>query len=478
MKNIDLFNTAGKNIEFPKLLREIQEYMPNAYSNVMANDDTTKNSFEIKSRIIKYLKDFKYCVDGFTLDELVNKLYNEMAEFSFLTPYLNFTIKDVEGIEIDSWDSVKIKYIGGIWKRSKEHFLSPQHAYDIMKRLLGKSGITMDDAKPLARGHLDEKIRITVIGGGGILDKNVGVAASIRFVNPSDLTAANIIKFGTLTPEMLDFLCTSYRYGISMMLAGETDAGKTTLMSIIMSNAVPPEKKLITIEYGTREFNLTRRDEYDNIVNSVVHLVTKESTNPDSSITQQMELEHAMTMNPDYLCMAEVKGSEAFETIEAALTGHPVIGTTHTGCCRDIPDRLVQLASYKGSNLKDDTLYKLTIKAFPILFYAQKCEDGVRRVTEICECRIENGKSLFKTLWEYRTAENKIIDGKTIVNGYFKKVGTISESLQAKLRRKGIPEKKLQEFLNIGGGKSEAHRINSIPNHGSRDTNSSKTLAI
>jgi len=41
--------------------------------------------------------------------------------------------------------------------------------------------------------------------------------------------------------------------------------------------------------------------------------------------TQQMLLEHGMTMNPDYICMAEVKGSEAFEMMEAALTGHPTI---------------------------------------------------------------------------------------------------------------------------------------------------------
>lgn len=55
---------------------------------------------------------------------------------------------------------------------------------------------------------------------------------------------------------MMDLLCGIYRYGRSMLLAGETDAGKTTLMSVIMSEAVPYGKKLITIEYGDREFNL------------------------------------------------------------------------------------------------------------------------------------------------------------------------------------------------------------------------------
>lgn len=160
-----------------------------------------------------------------------------------------------------------------------------------------------------------------------------------------------------------------------------------------------------------------------------------------------MLLEFSMTMNPDFLCMAEIRGAEAFETIEAALTGHPVIGTIHVDCCEDIPDRLVQLASIKCSNLSDTTLYRMVTKAFPILFYEQKMEDNKRRVTDIYECSMDGDKLVFNPLWVFESEYNEEKDGKTIVHGQFKKAGTISADLQHRLRRKGMPENLLKKIM-------------------------------
>lgn len=451
MRSVNL--PEGNEIDYSQLLSRIQEFMPNSYGELMASKSSSARKFSITSRIHKFLADNRYCVEGLTQDALVDKLYDDMAGFSFLTPYLNFKKKGIEGIEIDRWDSVKIKHVGGEVEHSDVHFLSPQHAYDIAKRLLNQSGITMDDAQPLARGHIGDKIRVTVNGGGGTLDKDVGIAMSIRFINPNNMTADDIIKSGTLTQEMLDFLALNYRYGNSMLLAGETDAGKTTVISILMKSSVPNDKKLITIENGDREFNCTKYDQDGKVINSVIHEVTKESKDPKLAIGQQELLEHAMTMNPDYLCMAEIKGSEAFESIEAALTGHPVIGTVHADCCENISDRLAQLAALKNSNLSDTTLYRMIAKAFPILFFCQKGEDGVRRVTEICECQWDKDHIAFRPLWEYVITKNCLVNGKRKIDGYFNKVNIISEALQKKLHRKQIPEELLQKFLTKGDGK-------------------------
>jgi len=182
----------------------------------------------------------------------------------------------------------------------------------------------------------------------------------------------------------------------------------------------------------------------------VVHTNTKDSEDPKLVITPQMLLEQGMTMNPDFICMAEVKGSESFETNEAALTGHPVIGTTHTYSAATIPDRLVQLASLKSSNLSDKTLYDMVVKAFPILFYSQKMADGVRRVTEICECQLENDRPKVIPLWRFDTEANEEVNGKIVVHGDFVKCNVISTGLQARLRRKGIPETLLKSFIKEG----------------------------
>lgn len=444
-KNASLFVSQQGSMDFPKLLEKVQNFLSENYKELMIEDGEDHKS-QMHSYIRQYLTDERLSIDGFCTEDLIARLYTEMAEFSFLTPYLNFTIEDVEGIEINSWDDIKVKYTGGRMERANGHFLSPEHAKNVLTRLLHQSGITMDNTKPLVRGHLGENIRITVNGGGGTLDEDVGIAASIRFVNPNNLKKEDLIQFGTVTEEMMNFLCAAYQYGLSMMIAGEMDAGKTTIMSIIMS-MLPDEKKLYTIENGTREFSQIKCDDNDLIINNVVHTNTKDSEDPKLAITAQMLLEHGMTMNLDFICMAEVKGAEAFETIEAALTGHPVIGTTHTDCVENIPDRLVQLAAMNGNNLSDKTLYSMVVKAFPILFYSQKMADGVRRVTEICECQIENDRPKVIPLWRFATEWNEEVAGKIIVHGQFKKCENISLNLQARLRRKGIPETLLKSFI-------------------------------
>lgn len=448
--NTGLYLSKQRNMEFPILLENVQTYLSENYKDLMV-DGGAKNPKQTKSYIQQYLTSNQISVEGIPQDKLLDRLYRETSEFSFLTPYLRFEKTGVENIEICAPDNIWIKFSDGREVQSQETFFSAQHAKNIMSRLLHQSGIPMDNSHPLVRGHLGKNIRITVNGGGGTLDDDVGVSASIRFINPNHLTREDIIRNGTLTEEMIDFLIAAYRFGQSMVLSGETDAGKTTLISIIMSEAVPNNKKLYTIEYETREFDLVKRDKLERPLNKVVSTVTRDSDDPKLAITPQMLIEHGMTMNPDFLCMAEIKGSEAFETIEAAETGHPVIATTHADTAEDIPNRIVPLASMKGNGLSEKTLYYLAARAFPILFYSQKMDDGKRRVTQICECEYEDGRPKVTPLWEFKTDFNEQIDGRTVIHGHFQKENMISERLQNRLRRKGMPEPLLQSFLKKEG---------------------------
>lgn len=443
-KNTELFFSNKSSIEFPDLLENIIKYLSENY-NELINKGGQNEKERLDSIIHQYLTDNRQSVKGMSQEETVKALYHECAEYSFLTKYFNFEIDKVESIEITSWDCVWIKYAGGKKEISDEHFFSPIHAKNVMNRL-----VHSDNAKPWVRGHLGKNIRITVNCGGGTLDDDVGISASIRFINPNHLTKMDLIRFGTLTPKMMDFLINAYRYGLSMLLAGETEAGKTTLMSIIMKEAVPDDSKLITIENTTREFDLIKRDPKTNEpLNCVVHLVTRDSDDEKQEIGEQTHLEYAMTFNPDYLCMAEVKGKEAFPTIEAAQT-HPVIGTVQNKDAPTIPNRIVQLASLFCGNLSDKTLYALTVDSFPILFYAEKMKDGVRRVTEICECQLENDRPKAIPLWRFRTDYNEEVKGKIVVHGEFEKCENISSTLQKRLRNKGIEESMLQSFLKEG----------------------------
>jgi len=446
-RNMELYGGAKKPIPFPELLDQAQKYMSASYPKLMSEENSAQKREKMLSCLRKFISDRSYAVDGMDTEALPLCLYDEMAEYSFLTPYLDGENTSWEEININRWNDTKITYCDGTVKPSARQFLSPQHADDIIRRLLRQSGIVLDQARPLVRGHLNNKIRITVIGLP-VVDPGAGIAASIRSINPKKLGRDDFIRNGTAAGEMLDLLAALYRYGCSICLAGATGSGKTTIMAWILST-LPDWKRIFTVENRTREFDLVKYDDIGRVLNNVVHTVTRESDDPKQCVTEQMLLEQCLTFDPDYICMAEMKGSEAFETQEAARTGHAVITTVHANSCEEIYDRLLDLCSISG-RLSGELLQASTVKAFPITFYCRKCEDNVRRITEICECGWENGKRKMHSLYRFHTAGNRIIDGKTVISGKFEKTGTISEKLRQKLLDNGIPDSLLKKI--VGGG--------------------------
>lgn len=441
-RNIGLFYNVAKNKKgFSEVLKEIQEYLSSKYATMIANNPAEQKQ-QITAYIAKYLTDYRLGVEGMDAEELVERLYTEMAEFSFLTQYLFAT--NIEEININSWKDVKITYSDGRVLPSSEKFNSPEHAVDVVRRLLHKSGMILDNSQPGVVGHLSNKIRITVLGNP-ITDADKGVAASIRIVNPQKLTRNDFIKNNTATAQMLDFLSACLRYGLSMCVTGSTGSGKTTLMSWLLST-VPDEKRIFTIENGCREFDLVKEDEKGNVINNVVHTVTRYSEDPKQNIDQEKLLEYALTCNPDVICVGEMKSAEAFAAQEAARTGHAVITTTHANSCTATYHRMVTLCTQKY-DINDKTLYNLVTEAFPLIMFVKKLEDNSRKVMEITECEIcEDGTRKIHTLFRYHITENTVVDGKVQIKGEYQKVGNISRSLQKRLLENGMSVSLLEKI--------------------------------
>lgn len=446
MNNADLFFNSSKVIkEFPEILQEVQEYISNKYSTLISDNPEVQKE-QIKSYISKYLLDYSLGVKDLSFEELVEKLYSEMAEFSFITKYL--FRNDVEEININQWKDIKITYSNGQILPTKEKFNSPEHALDVIRRLLHKSGMILDNSQPVVRGHLSNKIRITVFGNG-VVDQDKGIASSIRIVNPQKLDREDFIKNETATENMLDFLSEALRYGLSMCVTGATSSGKTTLMSYLLST-IPDDKRIFTIENGTREFDLVKLDEKGNVLNNVVHTVTRYSEDKRQNIDQEKLLESALTANPDYICVAEMKGEESFAAQEAARTGHAVITTTHANSCEATYFRMITLCKMKY-DINDDTLYNLVTEAFPIVLFTKKLEDNKRKIMEITECEIlPDGKRQIHTLFRYNIKENKVVDEKLKIIGEYEKVNNISKSLQKRLLENGMPLSMLENLLKAG----------------------------
>lgn len=440
--NNKTFFNKNEKYRFNDVLEEVQEFMANKYASLL-KDDSNDKSIQIKSYIKQFIISRNIEVENLSQDELVNKLYRDMAEYSFLTDYLKRT--DIEEININAWNDIKILYANGDVKPSEERFASSKHAVDVVRRLLRKSNMILDNSNPTVRGHLSKNIRITVLGKG-VIDDDIGVSASIRIVNPKDLKEEDFIRVKTGTKQLLDTIRLSFIYGASICISGPTGCGKTTIMSWLLS-MISDNKRIFTIEEDTREFNLVKKDKDGNVINNVIHTVTRHSENKNKNIDQEKLLEMALTYDPDVISVSEMKGSEAYAAQEAARTGHTVITTTHSNSCDETYTRMVTLCKTKY-DMKESLLYKLVTEAFPLIVYTKKLEDNSRKIMEVKECLIhEDGTRETITLFRYEITSKEKVDGKINVIGEFKKLNNISEKLQKRLLENGMPISDLKKLV-------------------------------
>jgi len=195
------FAPQEKGVTFAEALSQVQSYLSETYATLITEDNSDAKE-QMKRRMARYLQENRIAVDGMTASELVDALYTEMAEYGFLTKYI--FADGIEEIDINSWRDIEIQYSDGHTAKLEEHFDSPEHAANVIRRMLQNSGKVLDNASPIITSRLAKNIRISVIKTP-VLDEDAGVAASIRIVNPRNLSKADFVQSGTATEEMLDF---------------------------------------------------------------------------------------------------------------------------------------------------------------------------------------------------------------------------------------------------------------------------------
>lgn len=429
-----------RQIDFAELLNSVQQYISSRYSAALTSDQS-----QLSSYIEKFIRDNEYEVIGFANEKLIKKLYSEMAEYSVLTPFLG---KDnIEEININAWNDIAVTYTNGKIVKLKEHFYSPQHAVDIVKRLLHHSGMIIDNAAPMSQGHLPNNTRITALKAP-IVDEDVGVSVSIRLLHPSKVNKEQIVKSGNATQKMIDFLCMCMRYGVSTVVAGATSSGKTTLLNALLGT-IPDNKRVFTIESGSRELSLVRK-KGDKIINNVVHTLSRPSETEAYDITQEDLVVASLRFNPDIVCVGEMRDVECYSAVEASLTGHTVVSTVHAFAA-DAAHMRIALLCQKRFPIDFKTSLMQAGQAFPLVVYTHKLENNERKIMDISECEIlPNGERKYHTLFCYHITRNEVVNGKFVTEGYFEQPEIISETLQRKLVQFGVPQNELAKFLERG----------------------------
>lgn len=126
------FAPQEKGITFAEALSQVQGYLSETYATLITEDNSDAKE-QLKRRMTRYLQENRIAVDGMTASELVDALYTEMAEYGFLTKYI--FADGIEEIDINSWRDIEIQYSDGHTAKLEEHFDSPEHAANVIRRI-------------------------------------------------------------------------------------------------------------------------------------------------------------------------------------------------------------------------------------------------------------------------------------------------------------------------------------------------------
>lgn len=430
------------NSLFEKTQRYVaNEKLPELQKALNDNDFST-----LKIIVEQYIRqNFNFTMDEEKFKKLIKKCMDDMTGYGFLNKY--FADRDnIEEININGWDSVIVYYRNGNRVFLDEKFQNAQHAKDIILRILQQNGKKMDENKVYEISYIGKAVRIaTTITP--VADEEIGVVASIRFIHSAVFTLPAIIENGMVSDDGAFFLEKCVNHGVSICLCGSTGSGKTTVLNALLET-VPNDVRLITLEGGTREFDLIKRNPKTNkVINNRVHLQTRPHRDEELNVDLQLLLDLILKFDPEIVAVGEMVSEEAFIASETARTGHTVLTTIHTNNARDAYYKMFTLGIRKYE-LDEKIMLKFMVDAFPIVVYTKKYPDGIRRVQQILEGEWVDDKIVYHELFNYVVTDNKIQkDGTVKVIGHFEKKDSPSDKLKQTFLDNGLPATVFDSFV-------------------------------
>jgi len=263
---------------------------------------------------------------------------------------------------------------GGKIERTNTTFESDEHLMRIIDRIVAPLGRRIDESSPMVDARLPDGSRVNAVIPPISL---VGPTLTVRKFARSPFTVQDLINFGTLTPESVEFLRACVTARINVIISGGTGSGKTTLLNVL-SGFIPNDERIVTIENAAE---LQLRQE---------HVVTLESRPPNiegrGTITIRDLVINTLRMRPDRIVVGEVRGAETLDMLQAMNTGHDgSLTTLHSNSPRDTLARLETMVLMAGMDLPVRAIREQVASAIQLIVHEERLRDGTRRVVSITE---------------------------------------------------------------------------------------------
>src|SRR5512137_2883713 len=283
-------------------------------------------------------------------------------------------------------------------------FESDEHVLRIIDRIVAPLGRRIDESSPYVDARLPDGSRVNAIIPPISL---VGPVLTVRKFARNPITLEQLIEYGTITPEALQFLKACVESRLNLIISGGTGSGKTTLLNIL-SQFIPADERIVTVENAAE---LQLRQE---------HVVTLESRPPNiegrGEVTIRQLVINCLRMRPDRIIVGEIRDEAALDMLQAMNTGHDGSMTTaHSNSPRDTLSRLETMTLMAGMDLPVRAIREQIASAVHLVCHQERLRDGTRKVVNITEVSGMEGDVITMTdlfVFEQPGVENGQIIGR------------------------------------------------------------------
>ncbi|SET59721.1 pilus assembly protein CpaF [Natronincola peptidivorans] len=303
-------------------------------------------------------------------------------------------------------------------------FRDHEHVLHIIDKIVSPIGRRIDESMPMVDARLPDGSRVNAIIPPLSLK---GPCITIRKFSKDPFKIQDLIRFGTLTPNMGKFLDASVKARLNILISGGTGSGKTTALNVL-SSFIPNHERIVTIE-DAAELQLHQ--------DHVLSLETRASNiEGKGAITMRDLVKNSLRMRPDRIVVGEVRSGEALDMLQAMNTGHDGSLTTgHANSPRDMLARLETMVLMAGMDLPVRAIREQIASAINIIVQQSRMRDGSRKITHITEVLgMEGDTIVMQDIFNYM---QKGLDDKGNIIGEHRASGIVPKFLN-RMEEEGI----------------------------------------
>jgi pilus assembly protein CpaF len=355
-------------------------------------------------------------------DHLAQDILDEVFGLGPLEPLLHDpTVSD---ILVNTYKTVYVERRGVI-EKTDIAFKDEAHLMHIIDKIVSAVGRRIDESSPMVDARLLDGSRVNIVIPPLAVD---GPLISIRRFGTTPITADDLLRYRSLTPQMLETLRGAVRARLNIVVSGGTGSGKTTLLNVL-SGYISDAERIVTIE-DSAELQIKKED--------VARLECRPPNLEGKGAVRQRELViNALRMRPDRIILGEVRGEEALDMLQAMNTGHDgSITTVHANNPRDAIARIETMAMMGSITLPAAAIRAQIASAIDLIVQVSRMSDGSRRVTHISEITGTSGDII--SLQDIYLFEKLGLGPSGNVKGRFHSTGIVPK-FGERLKAAGIP---------------------------------------